>query len=475
MAGISDVYASHDGLGLADLVRRREVKASELLDEAMARVHARNPALNAVIRTFQDLAAAAIEAGDPDGPFTGVPFLMKDLKAHVRGVPTTQGSRFWADAVPDHDSELTARYRRAGLVLFGKTNTPELGLNVSTEPVLFGPARNPWDHSLSTGGSSGGAAAAVVAGIVPAAHATDGAGSIRIPASCCGVFGLKPTRARTPVGPDLGESGSGMGAHHVVSRTVRDSAALLDATAGPAVGDPYVAPRPERSFLQEVGTPPGRLRIGFTTVAADGGPVHADCVSAVEQTARLCAELGHEVVEAAPSYDQDQLLSVLLTIGPANVAAAVDARAAVLGRTPTTDDLENLTLSWAERGRGASSADYARALQTMHRLGRQASAFFAEYDLFLTPTLAKPPVPIGTIATTDPELWWAENRTFTLYTLIWNATGQPAMSVPLHQTAAGIPIGVQFAARFGDESTLFRLAGQLETAAPWAHRTPAGY
>src|SRR6266508_2155832 len=298
----AEEFESFDGLGLAGLVRRGDVSPAELLDAAVSRVEARNPELNAVVTRLYDHARAAIAAGLANGPFTGVPYLLKDLGAHYAGAVTSFGSALFKDFVLDHDSEITARLRRAGLVIFGKTNTPEMGLAASTEPRLFGPTRNPWKLGHSAGGSSGGSAAAVAAGYLPMAHATDGGGSIRIPASKCGLFGLKPSRGRTPAGPDLGEGLAGMATGHCVSRSVRDSAALLDATHGPASGDPYAAPPLPRPLLDEVGAPPGRLRIAVCTTDYLGKPIHPACTAAVEATARLCASLGHDVEEARPDF-----------------------------------------------------------------------------------------------------------------------------------------------------------------------------
>lgn len=300
---IAAEFDSYDGLGLADLVRRGDVSAGELLDIAIARVEAGNPELNAVVSRLYDQARAAVAAGLPEGPFTGVPYLLKDLGAHFTGAVTTFGSALFKDFVADHDSEITVRLRRVGLVIFGKTNTPEMGLAASTEPRLFGPTRNPWSLDHSSGGSSGGSAAAVAAGMVPMAHATDGGGSIRIPASCCGLFGLKPTRARNPMGPDAGEGWGGASVGHAVTRTVRDSAALLDATSGPDIGDPYWAPPPARPFLQEVGRDPGRLRIAITTRPWNGQPVDPECVEAALAAGRLGERLGHQVEEATPEID----------------------------------------------------------------------------------------------------------------------------------------------------------------------------
>src|SRR5215468_4114816 len=339
----SEEFARYDGLGLAQLVRRREVTAGEVLEAAIAQVEASNHVINAVVCRLYDQARSAITAGLAAGPFTGVPYLLKDLGAHYKGAVTTFGGALFKDFVVDHDSEITARLKRAGLVIFGKTNTPELGLASSTEPRLFGPTRNPWHLDHSAGGSSGGSAAAVAAGMAPMAHATDGGGSIRIPASACGLFGLKPTRARNPAGPDAGEGWSGASVGHAVTWTVRDSAALLDATSGPDVGDPYWAPPPARPFLEEVGRDPGRLRVALATRPWNGQPVDAECEDAARAAARLCEGLGHRVEETTPEIDARALGEATVVIIGANVLASLEGRAAALGRALAATDVERVT------------------------------------------------------------------------------------------------------------------------------------
>jgi len=467
-------FERRDGLGLAELVRRGEVSAAELLDVAIGRVEARNPQLNAVVSRLYDQARAAVAAGPPDGPFTGVPYLLKDLGAHVAGAVTSYGSALFKDFVVDHDSEITARLRRAGLVIFGKTNTPEMGLAASTEPRLFGPTRNPWSLAHSAGGSSGGSAAAVAAGMVPMAHATDGGGSIRIPASCCGLFGLKPTRARNPMGPDAGEGWGGASVAHAVTRTVRDSAALLDATSGPDIGDPYWAPPPARPFLQEVGRDPGQLRIAITTAPWNGQPVDPECVEAAMAAGRLCERLGHHVEEATPDVDARLLGQAALVIVGANVRAALEARAAALGRELTAGDVERITWARAMDGHTARAADYARSIGVMHRTGRVVARFFTRYDVLLSPTMCRPPYPLGVLdlMTEDVEAYTQAILGAIGFTSLFNSAGNPAMSVPLGWSRAGLPLGVQFAAPFGDEATLFRLGAQLEAEQPWAERHP---
>jgi amidase len=466
-----------DGLGLAGLVRARQISADELLIAVMERVEQRNPAVNAIVTVMYDNAKAAIASGLPSAPFTGVPYLLKDLGVYCAGTVTSAGSAFLRDAVADHDSELVLRMKRAGLVIFGKTNTSEFGLSTSVEPKLFGPTRNPWHQAYSAGGSSGGAAAAVAAGMVPMAHATDGGGSIRIPASCCGLFGLKPTRARTPMGPDLGESWSGASVGHAVTRSVRDSAALLDATSGPDVGDPYWAPPPKARFLAEVGADPGRLKIAVTTTAWNRQPVDEECAAAVATAARLCENLGHHLEEASPKIDAEVHAQASRVIISAQTRRILEARGRVLGRDPRPEDVEAITWSIAEFGRTSSASDYVHALVAIHQLGRVVGRFFTHYDLLLTPTMCQPPHKLGVLAMdgTDPDAYMQAILGTIAFTALFNSCGAPAMSVPLHWSAKGLPIGVQFAAAFGEEAVLFRLAAQLEAAQPWADRRPGPF
>jgi amidase len=470
----SDEFAFMDATTLAELVRRREVPASELVDAAINRIEHLNPVINAVVTPMYEQAHAVAAGKLTKGPFTGVPFLLKDMIASYAGVRMTQGSSFMRDFVPTTDSELVVRLKHAGLIIIGKTNTPELGLLPTTEPRLFGPSRNPWDTSRSTGGSSGGSAAAVAAGLVPMAHANDGGGSIRVPASCCGLFGLKPTRARNPLGPTFGDVMSGLVAEHAVTRTVRDCATLLDATSGPDLGDPYYAPSPKRPFLKEVGADPGQLRIAFTTKAANGVPVHGDCVDAVHDAAALCAELGHEVVEAAPSIDGGLVGRAFMTLWSVGCAWMIDGAASSMGREPVQDQFEPSTWAIYEKGRKRSAPAYLSTLTTLQSVSRIIARFFVDYDLLLTPTLAEPPLPLGSFDSPPEDPIYAHRRTaaFTPFTLFYNITGQPAMSVPLFWNDEGLPIGVHFVGRFGDEATLFRLAAQFETAHPWANRHP---
>jgi len=468
-------YERYDAVGLAKLVRDKQVSPTELLDAAIERVESRNPVINAVVHKLYDHGRRAIAAGLPDGPLTGVPFLLKDIGALMTGVLTTFGAQLFTDFVPDHDSELVARYRRCGLMIFGKTNTPEFGLAPTTEPRLFGATKNPWNLAYSPGGSSGGAAAAVAAGMVPAAHGNDGGGSIRIPASACGLFGLKPTRARNPTGPDVGEGWGGQSASHVISRSVRDSAALLDATAGPDVGDPYWAPPPSRSFLDEVGADCGRLRIAVCTEPWNGYPVHAECRDAVLASAKLCERLGHVVGEARPKIEPTALLEAQYTVVAANTRALIEARAAGLGREVRPDDVEKHTWRTAAWAQGRSAADYARSINALHRAGRAVGRFFTSWDVLLTPTMCRPPLRLGELDTmSDDADGYRKVLMGTIaFTSLFNSAGTPAMSVPLAWTADGLPIGVHFVAGFGEEARLFRLGAQLEAAQPWNGRRPS--
>ncbi|MBL7174529.1 MAG: amidase [Desulfobacteraceae bacterium] len=473
--GKIDNYESYDALDLAQLVRKGDVSATELLEAAIESVEERNPTLNAVVTPMYDEARQSIEAGLPDGPLRGVPFLLKDLGAFYNGVKTSYGSTLYAAFVPDHDSEIVIRYRKAGLVICGKTNTPEFGLTVTTEPRLFGPCRNPWNLDRTTGGSSGGAAAAVASGMVPAAHASDGGGSIRIPASCCGLFGLKPTRGRVSMGPDLGEGWNGMSIHHVISRSVRDSAAFLDATAGPALGDPYWAPPPPRPFLEEVGKDPGNLRIAFTTTPPSGATVDPACVTAIRETANLCESLGHTIEESSPTVNQEELGPATMTLMNTDVRTKLEVRAEALGREPSPEDVERVTWQMAEAGKELSAVSYLKAVQTLHRVGRQVAHFFEDYDILLSTVLLKPPIPLGVLdmMSEDRETYIRTINSFFGFTSLFNVTGQPSMSVPLHWSDDGLPVGLQFTARFGDEALLFRLASQLEAAQPWKDRRPS--
>jgi amidase len=470
-------YASYDALGLAELVRNKQVAAAELRDCAMEAIELLNPAINAIVATTPEEAANALARDAGDAPFAGVPFLIKDLGVAYAGVPSEGGCRLLKDMIAPHDSELATRHKRAGFVTIGRTNTPEIGNNASTEPLANGPTRNPWDVRRSAGGSSGGAAAAVAAGITPIAHASDGGGSIRVPASNCGVFGLKPTRGRNPSGPDLDELLFGLVNDHAVSRTVRDSAAMLDATAGREIGSRVFIPPPMGSFLAASKHDPRRLRIAFTVQPPrNGGRAHADCAAMIADVAALCHDLGHEVVEGAPDIDLSEVSHVFLVLAAVAVRQMVAAIRQFTGRQANHDSLEATTLKILEFGESCTAADLAGAFDVLHRICRSLGAFFTSCDVWLSPVLAIPPPALGYLNGDDASLsgmeWISKIMTVCPYTAMFNQSGQPAMSVPLHWNADGLPIGSQFAGHLGAEETLFSLAGQLERARPWAHRRP---
>ena len=468
-----------DATAQAALMRAGAISAHELVSLAIAQVETLNPQLNAVVTPMFEQALAAAQRSSSEAlsnsAFAGVPFLLKDLQAAYEGVPMSAGSRWLKDFKPNGDSALVQRYKQAGLIVIGKTNTPEFGLLPTTEPALFGATRNPWDVTRTPGGSSGGSATAVAARMVAMAHANDGGGSIRIPASCCGLFGLKPTRGRNPLGPHFGDIFSGLVAEHAVTISVRDSAALLDATAGYDLGDPYIAPLPARPFVEEVGADPGQLRIAFSTQPPNGAQVHPDCVAAVHDAARLCEQLGHHVTEAAPQLHGEMLAKAFFTVWAAGCAWTIDSFAFAVGRQPNDDEIEPLTRVMIELGRKRSAPEYLLAVQTLQIFARRIAQFMNDYDLLLTPVLAEPPVPLGTFDATPEDAMAGMKRSgsFSPFTAIQNMTGQPAMSVPLYWNEAGLPIGVQFAARYGDEATLFRLAAQLEAARPWMDKRPS--
>ncbi len=470
-----DEYRDKDAVALAALVRRREVSPLELLELAIARADAVQPSVGALAQRLDEHARDQIRRGLPEAPLTGVPFLLKNLSVQLAGTITTGACRLLHDAVAASDSTITQRYRDAGLVIFGKSNAPEFGLAASTEATLHGTTRNPWNLQRTAGGSSGGAAAAVAAGIVPAAHASDGGGSIRIPASCCGLFGLKPTRARTPVGPFATQSWGSLGVMHVVSRSVRDSAVLLDATQGPAQGDPYVAPPPARPYALEVDTEPPRLRVALQLASIYGEQIHADCVAAARDAARLLESLGHVVEEAQPPADAAQLAEANWILIATGVAASVARIARGLGREVRDSDVEPVTWRAVRYAASLSAQAYAQAQETVYQQGRRMAAFHRDFDVVLSPTLGEPPVPLGPLAMNnpDPADYVAAIRRFSPFTNLFNMTGQPSMSVPLHWNGEGLPVGVMFSAAFGREDLLLQLAGQLERARPWFGRVPA--
>jgi amidase len=473
-----DEIAFKDATALAELVRSKQVSALELVNGAIERIERLNPTLNAVIHPLFEQALATASAPLP-GPFSGVPFVLKDLAAECRGTPLTDGSGFAAGRyVSSADSELVRRYKSAGLVVLGKTNTSEFGLLPTTEPQHFGPTRNPWDISRGPGGSSGGSAAAVASGMVPVGHASDGGGSIRIPASCCGLVGLKPTRGRNSLAPGIGDIAGGIIHEHVVTRSVRDSAAILDLSSGPMPGDPYFPPPPERPYSEEVGRDPGTLRIGLGTLPLTGAPAHPDCVAAAQFAALLCEELGHDVSAASPVIDSHQLFKSFGLVMTAYLGWTIAAWERRTGCGPAEEDFEPATWRMYKHSLTQSGGDYLLAWQDLHSSCRDFADFFTQYDIWLTPTLAQPPVPLGYFDYTHEtrKQYIAHLGDFTGFTLIANASGQPAISLPLHWTenSAGdtLPIGVQLTGRYGDEATLIRLAAQLELARPWSHHRP---
>jgi amidase len=463
-----------DAIGTAAAIRNGQVAPREVVEEAIRRIEKHDPGLNAVVASRFDEALAEVDRGLPDGPLRGVPMLVKDLEADVAGLPKTGGSRLFAEARAVRDSEVVARYRRAGMVVLGTTNSPELGKNASTEPLLHGPTRNPWSTAHSSGGSSGGSAAAVAAGMVPVAHGSDGGGSIRIPASMCGLFGLKPSRGRVPGWPYSGALASPVTAHHALTTTVRDSALLLDVVAGPVPGDALGAPTPDRSFLEHVSRRPGRLRIGWAATVPGDMPVHPDCSAAVERAAATSRDLGHNVTEVTLAYDPSQVMAASGTIIAASLVSTIDRRLAELGRDLRDDDLEPFTRILLEHGRTISGVQVVEALRAAQEAGWRLGSQFANYDLLLLPTVAQPVPLLGTLDMTRPETIYEHGTTYSLCTSVFNVTGLPAMSVPFGTDHAGLPVGAQFVGDLGAEGLLLSLAAQLEEVAPWPLLAP-GY
>lgn len=467
-------YAANDALGLAELMRGGAVSPLEVLEAAVSRAEAINPVINAVVLKHYDLARAALAQGKPSGPFGGVPMLLKDLGISFKNTITSNGSVFFRDAVADHDSTLVDRYRRAGLNIFGKTASPEFGQTATTESRLWGMTRNPWSLEHSAGGSSGGAAAAVAAGILPAAHASDGGGSIRIPASHCGLFGLKPSRGRIPFGPGRLEGWMGLSIMHAITRSVRDSAALLDVGQGPETGSRVVPPTGDVSFLAGHRRPPPKLRIALWDTHLFGLPVHADCKEAVAKTARLCESLGHAVEPAAPKLPVQDMFGAMGVMTGTGMLITLRDREKQLGREVTEADIEPINWHHYQAARKRSAEDVYRARATFDRVGEILDDFLSRYDMVLSPVTAVPPPRLGELSLDQPyDKFVPPAMNASPFTALWNMGGHPAMSVPLHWTAENLPIGSQFATRFGDEMMLLRLAAQLETAAPWANRRPS--
>lgn len=494
MTGFKE-YDRYDALGLAELVKSKAVTPAELCEEAIRRIEAVNPKINAVIHPMFDSARKIAGSDLPKGPFEGVPFLIKDLLAAYAGEPLTSGCTAYRNYIPGHDSELVKRYKRAGVVVLGKTNTPELGLMGVTEPELHGPTRNPWNPDRTPGGSSGGSAAAVASGMVPMASGGDGGGSIRIPSGWCGLFGLKPSRGRVPAGPQHGEIWQGAAQQHVLTRSVRDSAAMLDAIRGAEKGAPYIIPDPETPYLEAVTANAGKLRIGFCTRSPIGMPVHDDCVRAIKETAELLIDLGHIVEESEPAIDGRALAMSYFIMYYGEVAADIDEMSDYLKRKASPADMEALTWSINRLGRTFTACDFVKAKRQWHQADLAMADFFTRYDLYLIPTSAAIPPLIGEnrlssfekigstvihalrleklmLASGLVEKTGYKNLAPTPFTQLANLCGLPAMSVPLYRTADGLPCGSQFVAPFGDETTLFKIAGQLEQARPWFDAIP---
>jgi amidase len=474
LTGLPSEYDKYDALGLAELIAKKQTTPAELLNAVRQRVETINPKINAFSHLFYDKAEEQIKSGLGQGPFHGVPYALKDLGQYLKGTITSTGGRIWKDQVADYDSTLVTRYKQAGLVIFGKTASPELGLTTTTESVLYGQTRNPWDLERTSGGSSGGASSVVASRILPMAHASDGGGSIRIPASCCGLFGMKPTRGRVPMGPAQFEGWNGLSAHHAVTISVRDSAALLDISSGAELGSPYYPPPQQRPFLMEVGADPGKLRIALIADSPTGTPVDPECKRAATEAAKLCESLGHKVEEAKWPMDAAIMRGAFLTIVNVSVARALDGGGTPLGRPVTDKDVETVTWAMAQQGRNISGVAYSSAIATIHQIGFTMAKFQQVYDVIINPTLGKPPVPLGLLSLSpkDMRTFTKEIAEFSPFTSVYNVTGQPSMSMPLHWTPDGLPVGVMFSARFGDEAALFRLASQLEKAKPWVERRP---
>jgi Asp-tRNA(Asn)/Glu-tRNA(Gln) amidotransferase A subunit family amidase len=465
-------YDRLDATAMAELVRKGDVTAGELLEEAIARTDAWNPRLHAVVIRHDDLARRAAQ-GRLEGPLAGVPFLIKDLNTYLAGTVTSEGCRFFADAVAVRDSFVVDRYRGAGLVLFGKTASPELGKSPATESLLWGDTRNPWNTAYIPGGSSGGSAAAVAAGIVPAAHGSDGGGSIRLPASACGLFGLKPSRFRVPLGPGKGDGG-GLSTVHALTRSVRDSALLLDVSQGPEPGGYGSIGAPERPYVEEVGRSPGALRIGLLRKPSFDAPVHPECAKAADHAARLCEGLGHRVEEVTLPIDGVAAYAAAGLILSLGSTVAIRNREKALGRAVTPQDVEPITWTRMQQYANTRAEELAHARNLQVEVHLQLAEFMQRHDVILSPTLPVLPARVGELGPRRPIADFdREASAYGLFTMLFNFTGQPAMSVPLHWTPDGLPVGVHFAGRYGEEALLLRLAGQLEQASPWFGRRPA--
>lgn len=470
-------YAKYDGIGLAELVKARQVTPRELAEAALAAIDKLNGEINAVIAKVPEETERSLKEGPGKGAFEGVPFLIKDVGSHYANVLMEFGSRLFEGMVFPYDNELATRFKKSGVVAVGRSNIPEFGASVSTESVKHGPARNPWNTAHIAGGSSGGAAAAVAAGMAPVAHANDGGGSIRAPASCCGVFGLKPSRFRQPWGPDQDEGIFGLGSELIVSRSVRDSAAMLDATAGADIGARYLLPEPQTSFLEASKRDPKRLRIAFSVTPPAGAPaIHPECKEAVLNAAKLCEKLGHDVFEASPDVTHDESCAIFRDIAAPMMAAAIRHVCAATGRKVGPDNFEATTRALLKHGESMSAADLADAFGVANTVSRKLGHFFTTCDVWLTPVLSSPPLKLGVLNANEEGVsahqWIKKLMDFAAFCPMFNGSGQPAMSVPLHWTKDGLPVGIHFVGRFADEVTLFSLAGQLERAQPWIDRVP---
>ncbi len=470
-------YSKCDGVALAELVRKKQVTSKELAHLFAEAVDMVNPRLNAILEVYTDRIDAIDDHTIPKGPFAGVPFLMKDIGAHEGGRRQESGSRLMKGFVPDKDSFLTERFKKAGMTLLGRTTTPEFALGVSTESVLTGDTRNPWNLGIMAGGSSGGSAASVAAGIVPIAHGSDNGGSIRIPASACGLVGLKPSRGRVTLGPDLGELWPGMLQEFVVSRTVRDTALMLDAVSMPAPGDPFIIPQPARAFVKEMNVSPGKLRIAWTTDSwKPGGSVNPEVIGCIEQVVSECEKAGHTLVEASPVFDYEQYLHAVCVGWAFGMYAGLDMFAAMAGRPVSEETLEPVMLSFYHYSKNLTAADMFMAEFVLNQFRRTFGTFFEQYDVLLTPTLIELPEPLGKYSKKRTDVDYVKYMRLCDDTRVHppaaNVTGQPAVSLPLGQSRSGLPIGVQFMARFGEEATLIRLASQLEQAMPWCDAIP---
>jgi amidase len=467
-----------DGIGQAEKVRGREIGATELVELSIARIEALNPVLNCVVvQRFEQslIEAERIDAGPVGaGPFWGIPALLKDLGQQIEGLTQTDGSRAPPMPAPDRDSAIAASYRQAGMVLLGKTSSPEFGNHSTTEPAAHGACRNPWDTTRTTGGSSGGSAAAVAARMVAIAGASDGAGSIRIPASCCGVFGLKPSRGRITSSPYPGDSLFGLATGHALTRSVRDSAALLDISSGSTPGDYWWAPSPARAFAEEVGADPGRLRIAVSTKHLTGAAVHRDCVTATERAAELLTRLGHQVEEGEPTFEISAMTHSMLDLWATGNGAAQVEIAGSLERGLTVDELEPTTWELIEHAQRLTVTDLVRAREKLQAAAWRIAEFFDRFDLLLTPTLAQPPLPLGQLNRSlgTAADWWEYDLAFNPWNPVANIAGCPSASLPLHWSPDGLPIGSLLTAGYAQEAALIRVCAQLEEAQPWDDRAP---